>query len=87
MSPSEHLLEQASLAIFKKATQGVAAKIGDLNHPRQLTVNEQGSLNDVADLRPERTVLTEALHHQRVFSCHGLVVVMNEQSVLASGWI
>lgn len=82
---AEYWPEKPSLVVLQISAQCVGAEIRDLNHAGQLAVNEHWCLDDAVDACPECPGGMERAHHAGVLPGHGLVVVVDEQPVVALG--
>ena len=78
--PCEDALKEIRLLVFQVSPNGITAEVGDLYHAGQAAVDEQGSLDDPFDPRPQGPLLVKAAHELGMFSRDRLVVVMHDKS-------
>ena len=53
VSAFEHLIEDVILIVFEISSQTICAKVSNLHHACELTVNEERCFNDALNPRPK----------------------------------
>ncbi len=76
----ENRPKECRLVVLNVTTERVAAEIGELNHPRELTIDKKGCFDDSKDVGPKSPVLVKVAHHFGVFRSDGLIIVVDQDS-------
>ena len=72
-------VEQVCLAVLKKPPGRVRAKIGELNHRRELTVDKKWRFDNTVNIGPFRPVVVEPPHESREMVSRRRVVVLHQK--------
>lgn len=75
-----YLIKKLCLVIFEVSPERICAKICDLHHTRQLTVNKKRRFDNTINLCPQRAICKILLHKFCMFLGNCEIVVMNEQT-------